>query len=236
MFIIPAIDLKEGQCVRLVQGSPDEKTVYNLDPAEVAINYWKAGASRIHVVDLDGAFSGVRKNLEAVKTIIQSVDIPVQFGGGVRNMDVIREMLGLGVERVIVGTAAVTEPHLMDEACAAYPGRIVAGADVSGDKIAIKGWQEKSSLTASDFVESMQKKGVKLFVFTDISRDGMLQGPNYSAIDDFLKLTGGGVIASGGVGRIDDVHKLTERVECGLEGVIVGKALYDGRISLDELI
>jgi phosphoribosylformimino-5-aminoimidazole carboxamide ribotide isomerase len=232
MRIYPAIDLKNGVCVRLKMGDMAQATQYG-DPAEVALRWQKEGAQYLHVVDLDAAFAGAFSNRDAVTRIIKSVGIPVQLGGGVRSMEDIRQRLELGIARVILGTAAFEEPELVAEAAAKYPGRIVAGIDARDGRVATRGWAQKTKVSPELLAQEMKTRGVKTVIYTDIARDGMLTGPNTAAVRDMAAHTGLEIIASGGMSRLEDVQSVAR---AGAAGVIIGKALYTGDISLPEAI
>ena len=232
MKIYPAIDLKGGVCVRLKMGDMTEATEYG-DPVEVAKRWQKEGAQRLHVVDLDAAFSGEFANREAVKKILKAVNIPVQLGGGVRSMADIIERLDLGAARVILGTAAFEAPELIAEAAVKYPGRIVVGIDAKDGRVATRGWAQKTKVSPVLLAQEMKTRGIGTVIYTDIARDGMLTGPNVSAVRDMAVETGLEIIASGGMSRIEDVKAL---VQAGAAGVIIGKALYTGDIDLGEAI
>lgn len=232
MKLYPAIDMKNGQCVRLRQGRFDEVKVYGEDPAQVALWLKEQGARYIHTVDLDGALAGQGVNREALRRIVDAVGIPVQNGGGIRNMDQIRERLDLGVSRVIIGTAAVKDPAFLEEALSAFgPDRIVVGIDASKGMVALEGWVEVSHVSAVDLGRRMRKMGLKTCVYTDISRDGMLTGPNIEETVRMQEETGLSVIASGGVSSMEDLVRLDA---AGLSGVIIGKAIYEGRIDFQK--
>ena len=232
MLIFPAIDLFEGKAVRLYQGDYAQMTVYSADPPALAADFLAAGASCLHVVDLEGARSGLTPNLETVRALAQS-GLFTEVGGGVRSMAVVEAYLSAGVSRVILGTAAVTDEAFLKEAVAAYGGRIAVGADFRDGCVAIKGWTEKTSLPALDFCRKMQDLGVETLICTDISRDGAMQGANrslYKELTDALKLN---IIASGGVSTLEDITALKAR---GLYGAIIGKAYYTGAIDLRKAI
>lgn len=234
MRIYPAIDMKDGKCVRLKQGKFDEVTIYNEDPLKVALEFKEAGASYIHIVDLDGALAGKGINTDAIEAIAKALPIPIQTGGGIRDMDAIEAKLNAGVTRVILGTAAVKDPDFLQTAIKEYGGqRIVAGLDAKNGMIALEGWEEESTISAIDLGREMKKIGVKYTVYTDISRDGMLTGPNIEETVNLQKESGLTVIASGGVSSMKD---LSELYNAGITGVITGKALYEGRINLKEAI
>ena len=233
MNIYPAIDIKEGKCVRLIQGDMDKATVYEEEPARAAVKWQDMGATCLHVVDLDGAVNGKLCNTKTVEEIIKSINIPVQLGGGIRDMDTIEALLDIGVEKVILGTAALKSPDLVRQAVGRYPGNIVIGIDARDGYVAVEGWQKTSSVKALNLAKKMESLGVKTVVFTDIWRDGMLQGPNFSGIAEIIENTSLEVIASGGISRMEHLLKLKKM---GASGAIVGKALYTGDISLGESI
>lgn len=232
--IIPAIDLRDGRCVRLVQGRIDEETVYSDDPIAVARAFAAAGARRLHVVDLDGAFDGLPRNLETVKRIVQAVDMPVQLGGGIRTMDAIARVLDAGVQWVILGTVAIERPDIVAEACQRYPGRIIVGLDARDGRVAVRGWTEGTDKDALAVAREMAKLGVHEIVFTDIAKDGMLQGPNVDALRSMADGSGLRIIASGGVTTVDDVKAVSGIT--GVSGMIIGKALYEGTLDLSDAL
>lgn len=233
--LYPAIDLRGGRCVRLVQGRADAETVYSDDPVAVARAFAEAGARRLHVVDLDGAFEGLPRNLDVVTAIVQAVDIPVELGGGIRDMAAVDEVLRRGVQWVILGTAAVEQPELVDEACRRHPGRILVGIDARNGQVAVRGWVEGTAVDAVALARDMGRRGVEEIIFTDIARDGTLQGPNLEALAR-VAAAGPRVIASGGVSSLDDVRALTALEAQGVVGVIIGKALYTGAVDLKEAL
>jgi phosphoribosylformimino-5-aminoimidazole carboxamide ribotide isomerase len=233
--VIPAIDLREGKCVRLLQGDPNQQTIYSDDPLSVAREFEVAGAALLHVVDLDGAFSGSSKNLTVIEAIAEEISIPIQVGGGIRSLQAIRRVLDTGASRVILGTIAQRQPELVGEACQLYGERIVVGIDAKDGQVAVSGWQEGTDVSAYELGLSMKNLGVKTIIFTDIARDGMLTGPNYQSLEEMLKL-GVSIIASGGVSSLDDLMRLAQLASQGLVGAIVGKALYDGRFDLQSAI
>ena len=233
MNIYPAIDIKEGKCVRLIQGDMDKATVYEEVTVRAAVKWQDMGATCLHVVDLDGAVNGKLCNTKTVEEIIKSINIPVQLGGGIRDMDTIEALLDIGVEKVILGTAALKSPDLVRQAVGRYPGNIVIGIDARDGYVAVEGWQKTSSVKALNLAKNMESLGVKTVVFTDIWRDGMLQGPNFSGIAEIIENTSLEVIASGGISRMEHLLKLKKM---GASGAIVGKALYTGDISLVESI
>ncbi|MCD5405126.1 MAG: 1-(5-phosphoribosyl)-5-[(5-phosphoribosylamino)methylideneamino]imidazole-4-carboxamide isomerase [Desulfotomaculum sp.] len=237
MIIFPAIDLKDGKCVRLVEGKLDKKTIYSDKPEEAALHWQSLGAEYLHIVDLDGAFEGVPKNLSVIEKILAVIKIPVQIGGGIRTLDTVKLLLDLGIKRVILGTAAVSEPNLVKEAIEKFGSdRIVLGIDARNGRVAVKGWAEESDIDAKELALNMKKIGIERIVFTDIKRDGTLKGPNIEATKEMALATGLKVIASGGVSSIDDLKKLKEIEQYGVEGVIVGQALYKGAIDLKEAL
>jgi phosphoribosylformimino-5-aminoimidazole carboxamide ribotide isomerase len=234
MIIIPAIDLKDGKCVRLLQGKREEVTVYSDDPGSMAKHWVELGAELLHVVDLDGAFTGEQRNFSKIEAIRKAIDIPIEVGGGIRDMERIKKLFSLGVDRVIIGTAAAQNPDMVKSACENFPGKVLAGIDAKDGKVAIKGWEEVTELGAVEFALEMEKAGTTGIIYTDISRDGMLTGPNIDAMaqmTDALKIS---VIASGGVSKLDDIKNLM-KIE-NLWGVITGKALYSGSLDLTEAI
>jgi phosphoribosylformimino-5-aminoimidazole carboxamide ribotide isomerase len=233
MLLIPAIDLKDGHCVRLKQGEMDAATVFSEDPGATARHWIDQGARRLHVVDLDGAFAGKPKNQTAIRAILAEVgdEIPVQLGGGIRDLATIERWLAAGITRVILGTVALRNPALVKQACAKYPGRIVVGIDAKAGHVAVEGWGETSSLTAIDLARRFEDAGVAAIVFTDIDRDGILQGLN---IDSTLALADAvaiPVIASGGLASLDDIRRLLQPDCRKIAGAISGRALYDGRLD-----
>lgn len=234
MILYPAIDIKEGRCVRLLQGKEDEKTVYGDNPAQMAEKWCDAGAEFLHVVDLDGAFSGQGKNGEAVQEIVQAAaGVPVQLGGGIRNMEDVEKRFEWGVTRVIIGTAAIANPEFLQEVAKRYPSRIVAGIDAKDGYVALKGWVELSEISALDLAMQLMEIGIEKCVYTDISKDGMMLGPNLKATLDLQKESGMDVIASGGIASLEDIRALRE---AGIQGAIIGKALYEGAFTLEEAL
>ena len=233
MEVIPAIDLKGGRCVRLLQGDFDKETVFSTDPGAVARGWEQAGASRIHVVDLEGAASGRPENAEAVARILESVDIPVQLGGGVRNMETLEGWLDKGVQRVVLGTAAVEDPDFLQEALRRFGESVVVGIDARDGRVAASGWKRTTEVDAIELIERMKGFGARRIIYTDISRDGMLSGPNLESVRQVVSSTKVPVIASGGVSTIEHLKSLRE---LGVEGAIVGRALYTGDVNLREAI
>jgi phosphoribosylformimino-5-aminoimidazole carboxamide ribotide isomerase len=231
MKLYPAIDLKGGACVRLKRGNMDSATIYSQDPAAQALAWQAAGFTYLHVVDLDGAFAGTSRNTEAVASILAAATIPVQLGGGVRDMGAIERWLAAGVTRVILGSAALKNPALVRQAARAHPGRIVVGIDARGGMVAVEGWAETSDLPALDLARRVEDAGVAAIIYTDIARDGMLGGLNLDETLACAAATSIPVIASGGVGSLADLQALRARADLRIDGVIVGRALYDGRID-----
>ena len=231
MILFPAIDLKDGQAVRLLRGEMESATVFNDDPAAQARAFAEAGFSWLHLVDLNGAFEGRPANAPAVEAILEAVDLPVQLGGGIRDMATIERWLVLGVRRVILGTVAVKNPDLVREACRAFPGRVVLGIDARGGKVAVEGWAEVSEIDALDLARRFEDAGAAAIVYTDIDRDGALQGANVAATRALAEALQTPVIASGGVATLDDLAAFLAIESAGIEGVISGRALYDGRID-----
>ena len=236
MILFPAIDLKDGRCVRLKLGDMAQATVFNDDPAAQARTFEAQGFAYLHIVDLNGAFAGRPVNAPAVEAILRAVHIPVQLGGGIRDLATIEAWLGKGVRRVILGTVAVRNPELVREACKLFPGRVVVGIDARGGKVAVEGWAEASELSAADLAQRFEDAGVAAIIYTDIDRDGVLKGLNLPATLALASTTGIPVIASGGLAGIEDIRALL-RPECRvLEGAIAGRALYDGRLDAAEAL
>lgn len=231
MIIYPAIDLKNGQCVRLYKGDMKKETIYNDNPAAQALEWARSGFSWVHVVDLDGAVNGAPANHSAVRKIIESVDVPVQLGGGIRTMAQIEKWLAEGISRVILGTVAVRDPELVKTACYEFPGQIVVGIDARNGKVAVEGWTQESDMQATELAKVFEDVGVSTIIYTDIDRDGTGQGVNVVSTIALAQSTSIPVIASGGVGSLDDLRLVREAAQYGVEGVVVGKALYDGRIE-----
>lgn len=236
MRIYPAIDLRNGKCVRLTEGCFDKETVFSDSPAAMAAKWQQAGAEFLHVVDLDGAVAGVSRNKEAIKSILAAVNIPVQLGGGIRSMENIAGWLDMGVSRVILGSAAVRDPQLVAQACRSYPGRIAVGIDARDGYVAIDGWEKSSSIKAVELARQMAAYGVAAIIFTDISRDGTLSGVNVEATAEIAVCSGVPVIASGGVASLEDISRLVPYEKAGISGCIVGKAIYTGALKLEEAI
>ncbi len=234
--ILPAIDLKGGQCVRLRQGRMDDATVYGSDPTAQARAWVDQGSEWLHLVDLDGAFAGEPKNLEAISAILNDVDAKIEVGGGIRDLDRIKTYLDAGVTRVILGSAAVTNPELITQASKAYPGRVVVGIDAVKGMVAISGWAEVTGVAAVDLARRMADAGAAAIIYTDIDRDGMQTGVNITATAAVARAAGVPIIASGGVSTLDHVRALLPLVADGVAGVITGRAIYEGTLDLAEAI
>lgn len=234
MIVIPAIDLKEGQCVRLFQGKRDAVTTYSNDPVAYA-KYWEScGAELIHIVDLDGAFTGSQKNLNAIINIRKSVNARLQVGGGIRNSGDVMKLFSLGIDRVVIGTAAIENQEFVTHSCGRYPDRVLIGIDAKEGKVAIRGWEEVTSIDAVELAARLESTGTAGIVYTDISRDGTLTGPNIEAVKKMVDAINIPVIAAGGVSCLEDIKKLMEIKR--LWGVITGKAIYSGTLDLREAI
>lgn len=236
MILYPAIDLKDGQCVRLLRGEMDKATVYGENPAVQAREFADAGSQWLHVVDLNGAFEGKPVNAAAVEAILNAVDIPVQLGGGIRDRAMIDHWLDMGISRVILGTVALRNPELVREACAAHPGKIAVGIDAKAGQVAVEGWAEVSDITATELALRYEDAGVCAIIYTDIARDGALQGPNVEETAALAERLTTPVIASGGIASLDDLRALKVHETRGISGAISGRALYDGRIDLAEAL
>ncbi len=236
MILFPAIDLKDGQCVRLRLGDMNAATVFNDDPAAQARAFEDQGFTYLHIVDLNGAFAGRPVNAAAVEAILAAIRMPAQLGGGIRDLATVEAWLGRGIRRVILGTAAVRDPAFVREACKRFPGRIAVGIDAKGGKVAVEGWAETSELTAIALAHRFEDAGVAAIVYTDIERDGVLKGLNLEATAELARATSIPVIASGGLASIDDVKALLRPEHAMLEGAITGRALYDGRIDPQEAL
>ena len=233
MLLIPAIDLRNGFCVRLLQGESDKETVYSNDPAAMAVTFEEAGAKRLHLVDLDGAFQGEGANISSIRSILKNVSIPVQIGGGLRTEEDIDRMLALGVSAVIVGTMAVKHPDVLEKVLKKYTDeQIILGIDARNRKVSIEGWKESTEIQDVKFALRWKNSGIKRVVFTDISRDGMLSGPNLAALREMAEHTGLKIVASGGISSMDDLEQLKTLEPNGVDQAISGKAIYEGKIDL----
>lgn len=231
MIFYPAIDLKDGQCVRLLRGEMASATVFNDNPADQAKAFASAGCTWLHVVDLNGAFEGQPVNADAVGAILDAVDMKVQLGGGIRDMKTIEAWFERGLSRVILGTAAVRDPELVREACRAFPGRVAVGIDARDGRVAVVGWSQVSDITALDLAKRLEDAGVAVLIHTDVARDGAMQGPNIEATMALARAVSTPVIASGGVSSMEDLTALVAAGKGVIDGVISGRALYDGRID-----
>lgn len=233
MIIIPAIDIKDGHCVRLYQGDYSQVTVFSDDPVAMARHWVRQGSSYLHLVDLDGAARGEPCNLQVVRAIVEAIDVPCELGGGIRDLETVANLLAIGLDRVILGTAALENPELVAEACQRWPGRIVVGIDARNGLVATHGWQRLSSVRAIDLGRDVVNHGVSRIIYTDIERDGTLTQPNYAAVAEFARSLPVPVIASGGVANMQHIEAL---LATGVEGVVVGRALYAGTLDLMEAI
>lgn len=232
MLLIPAIDLKDGKCVRLRQGRMEDDTVFSDNPVEVAGRWVAAGARRIHLVDLDGAFAGKPRNAEVIHQIVEAYpDVPVQIGGGIRDEDTIQAYLNAGVQYVIIGTKAVSEPHFVRDVAVEFPGHIIVGLDAKDGKVAIDGWSKLSRHDVIDLAQKFEQQGVEAIIYTDISRDGMMQGVNVEATANLARAIRIPVIASGGITNMEDIHALGAVAEEGIMGAITGRAIYEGTLD-----
>ncbi len=236
MIIIPAIDLKDGKCVRLFKGDEDQVTVFSDHPSEIAQKWEDAGAKWIHVVDLDGAFSGEPINFNIIKSIVDSVSCPIQLGGGIRNIDTVRKYISIGVKRIILGTSAFNDDEFLRNACQEFPAEIAVGVDTKNGKIAVKGWTEVIDQDTQDVLENLNTAGVSVVLNTNIDRDGTMAGINIDGARKFLEESPIPVIASGGIATMEDLEKLSTIEHLGLYGAILGKSIYIGSINLEEAI
>ena len=236
MLIIPAIDLKNGKCVRLFKGEEGTETVFSENPLEIAKQWQDCGAGLIHVIDLDGAFSGEPMSFDIIREIVNSISVPVQVGGGIRNIKTIEKYLESGVTRIILGTAAFYNREFLTEACKSFPQRIAVGIDTKMGKIAVKGWKEVIDLDTESVLNGLMAAGVSLVIHTDVDRDGTMGGINLNYVERFVKTSPIPVIASGGISSMGDIEKLSFLEEFGLAGVILGKSLYTAKINLKEAI
>ncbi len=229
MIILPAIDIKDGRCVRLYQGDYAQVTTYDTDPVQVALRWQEAGASWLHLVDLDGAAQGYPVNADLIGRIKKATTLHIEVGGGMRSLDHVQQILALGVDRVILGTIAITDRALLQETLARHGAAIVVGLDARGGQVAISGWRETSAVKAVDLAKELSALGVQRFIYTDIARDGALTGPNFAALAEMRAAVSSALIASGGVSSLADLHALAKS---GVEGAIVGKAIYTGDVDL----
>jgi phosphoribosylformimino-5-aminoimidazole carboxamide ribotide isomerase len=236
MIIIPAVDIKNGKCVRLLQGRMDAETVYSDHPEAMALNWARLGAPLIHVIDLDGAFAKCPKNVKAIRKILASTNVPIQVGGGIRSQKTVHMYLEMGVRRVIIGSEAIKKPEFVKKVCKQYPHQIVIGIDARNGKVAIDGWTETTSVEAIDLARRFEDCGVAAINFTDIHRDGMQTGPNLEATRRLAEAISIPVVASGGISSIQDIKNLLPLQDVGVVGVIIGKALYSGTLELKEAL
>lgn len=236
MNIFPAVDIQDGKCVRLRQGVEDAVTVFSEDPAAMALKWQDMGAKWLHVIDLDGAFSGVPRNMELIRNLCSRISIPVQLGGGIRSVEVAASYLEAGVTRLIIGTVALEEPALFAELCAAFPGQVGVSLDARDGRLKTKGWVEDAGKTVADVVPELEAAGASFFIYTDISRDGMQSGVNVPALEALLALTDRPVLIAGGIATLDDIRAVYPLARKGLAGVITGKAIYTGSLNLKEAL
>lgn len=236
MIIIPAVDIKNGKCVRLLQGRMDAETIYSDQPQAMAAKWARLGARLIHVVDLDGAFAKSPQNVSSIRNILGSVDVPIQVGGGIRNEKTVHMYLQMGIQRVIIGSEAINKPAFVKKVCKKYPDRVVIGIDARNGKVAIDGWKETTRIEAVDLAKKFEDCGIAAINFTDIHRDGMQTGPNLEAIRRLAEAISIPVVASGGVSSIRDIKRLLPLEEVGVVGIIIGKALYSGGLDLKEAL
>lgn len=236
MLVIPAIDLSQGQVVRLRRGDMAERTVYSSDPAGIARRFQDEGAEILHVVDLDGAMAGEPRNLSALEAIAEAVDVPIQFGGGMRTIEAMEQALAIGVRWIVLGTAAIADPALLREAVKSFGEAVIVALDARDGRVAIEGWQKTSSVDVVELAREVEAMGVRRLLCTDIATDGMLQGPNIAGLRRIAEAVGVPIIASGGVSSLDDIRALRGLEPLGIIAVIVGRALYEGRLALPEAI
>ena len=236
MIIIPAVDIKGGKCVRLEQGFMDRETIFSDYPEEMALQWERKGAKRLHLVDLDGAVQGIPFNKKVIRNVVDRVSIPVQLGGGIRDLDTIEGYINLGIDQIIIGTVAYKDPDLVETACKRYPGRIIVGIDSKDSYASVEGWTEPTNIIAIDLAKRFEDMRINSIIYTDIKRDGMKRGPNIDAIREFATAINVPLIAAGGISSIKDIENMAELEEDGLSGIIVGRALYDGSIRLEQAI
>jgi phosphoribosylformimino-5-aminoimidazole carboxamide ribotide isomerase len=236
MILFPAIDLKDGACVRLLKGDMQKATVFSENPAAQARSFQKQGAEWLHIVDLNGAFEGRPVNMEAVRAILKAVDVPVQLGGGIRGLNMVDEWLAEGIARVILGTIALKNPAMVKEACRLFPGKIAVGIDARGGKVAVEGWAEKSEMDVADLALKFEDAGVAAIIYTNIEHDGMMGGPDVEGTRALAEKISTPVIASGGVSSMEDLKMLKKIEASGVMGVICGRAVYDGKVTIPEAV
>ena len=235
MKIFPAIDIKDKKCVRLVKGDFDKKTVYEISPAEQASKYKDHGFKNLHIVDLDGALTGKIVNLDIIQNIISKFDLKVEIGGGIRNFESIKKYIDIGVEKVILGSAAIKDKDFLKSACEKFPNKIALGLDAKNGYLSVSGWKENSNQLTLDYLKEVNEFGASRLIYTDINKDGMKQSPNFKETEKLANTSNCPVIISGGVSSLDDIKKAKELNNKNIEGIIVGKAIYDGDINLEEL-
>ena len=235
MKIFPAIDIKDKKCVRLLKGSFDNQTTYKQSPFDQALKYKEAGLLNLHMVDLDGALSGELVNLEIIENIIKKLDISIEIGGGIRSIDRIKAYIGIGVDKVILGSAAIKDPDFLRQACETFEGKIALGLDAKQGKLSVSGWTETTNETAEDYLKNVNSCGFSRVIYTDIDRDGTKTEPNIEETISIAKISSAPVVVSGGISSIEDIKKIKTLNQFNIEGVIVGKAIYDGDINLNEL-
>jgi len=236
VIIIPAVDIKGGKCVRLEQGFMDRETIFSDYPEEMALQWERKGAKRLHLVDLDGAVQGIPYNKKVIRNVVDRVSIPVQLGGGIRDLDTIEGYINLGIDRIIIGTVAYKDPDLVETACKRYPGRIIVGIDSKDRYVSVEGWTEATNIVAIDLAKRFEDMRINSIIYTDIKRDGMKRGPNIDGIREFAAAINIPVIAAGGISSIRDIENMAKLEDDGLSGIIVGRALYDGSVTLEEAI
>ncbi|HJX33899.1 MAG TPA: 1-(5-phosphoribosyl)-5-[(5-phosphoribosylamino)methylideneamino]imidazole-4-carboxamide isomerase [Desulfatiglandales bacterium] len=236
MVVIPAIDIKDGRCVRLKQGQMSKETVYSEVPEEMAVRWYSEGAERLHIVDLDGAVERRPVNRGIVKKIVNSVPIPIQLGGGIRDLQTLKSYIDLGVEQIILGTAAFKDPGFIKTACEKFSGRVILGIDANGGRVAIEGWTQETDISPIEMARRYESLGISAIIYTDIRKDGMCTGPNIEATRSLAESISVPVIVSGGISGIDDVERILSLERYGVTGMITGRALYEGTLSLADAI
>jgi phosphoribosylformimino-5-aminoimidazole carboxamide ribotide isomerase len=236
LIIIPAIDLKDGKCVRLEQGLMNRETIFSDHPEEIALQWERKGAKRLHIVDLDGAVYGKPYHKRIIKGILDMVSIPIELGGGIRDLDTIAYYLDLGIDKIILGTIALKNPGMIQDACIKYPDKIIISIDSKDNYVSVEGWTEPTGIIAIDLARRFEDIGIAAVIYTDIRKDGMRSGPNIDGIREFAKNINIGVIAAGGISSIKDIEQFLPLEELGVCGIITGRALYDGSIALEEAI
>jgi phosphoribosylformimino-5-aminoimidazole carboxamide ribotide isomerase len=236
MLLVPAIDLKDGQCVRLRQGQFDAVTVFSENPVEMAKQWQDQGAERLHLVDLDGALKGAPVNLKTIEAIAKAVTLPIQVGGGIRDEATVLRYLDAGVSYVIIGTKVITAPHFLHDLCLEYPRKVIVGLDAKDGKVAVDGWSKLSHHTVIEVAQQCERDGAEAIIYTDISRDGMMQGFNFEATQKLAQAVNIPIFASGGIGKLDDIHTLKTLAKDGVAGAIIGRALYEGSFTLADAV